>query len=115
MKASTAGAVAVRFNLYGCPDLSLDVVARRVARALAVPLESRTSPVRGVYYRWTGRNAADVLLQANVPDEEGVLVEPAHATFAALLYATGLDDEAYDALARVEGLCLLDAEVLFLR
>lgn len=112
MKASTGGSVAVRFNVYGWPDLPLPMAARRVARALAVPLESRTSPFRGAYFRWTGSEAADILVQANIPDEEGVLVEPAHTSFAVLVYATGLDEAAYEALARVEGLCLLDAEVV---
>jgi hypothetical protein len=115
MKASTAGAVAVRFTLYGCPDLPLDAVAGRVARALAVPLETRSSRLRGTYYRWIGREAADVLVQANVPDEDGVLMEPAQAPHAALVYATGLDDAGYEALARVDDLHLLEEEVVLLR
>jgi hypothetical protein len=112
MTTSTSRAAPVRFNLYGSPDLPLAVAAERVARALAVPLARSTSRLRGIYYRWTGPEAADVVVQANVRDDEGVLVEPDQPMHVALVYATGLDDAGYQALARVEGLRLLDAEVL---
>jgi hypothetical protein len=115
MATSTAEGVAVRFTLYGCPELPLPIVARRVAHALAVPLESRTSSLCGVYYRWTGYDVADVLVQGNVIDEDGALLEPGYHASAALVYATGLDEAGYDALALVEGLELLDSEVLLVR
>jgi hypothetical protein len=115
MKASTAGAVAVRFNVYVCSDVPLDVVAGRVARALGVRLEERSSALRGTYFRWTGSGSADVLVQANVADEDGVVTEPEHAVHAALVYATGLDDGGYNALAHVEALRLLDQDILLFR
>jgi hypothetical protein len=112
MATPTAGAVAVRFNLYGWPGLPLAAVAEHVARALGIPLRRRTSGLRGVYYRWTGSGAADVVVQANLADEEGALVEPGYPAHGALVYATGLNDAGYEALAQVEGLRLLDAQVV---
>jgi hypothetical protein len=112
MTTSSAHAVAVRFTLYCGPQLPPAVAARRVARALGRTLESRTSSLRGPYYRWTGSGAADVLVQANVPDDDGVRIEPECPAHAALVYATGLDEADYQALAAVEGLRLLDSDVL---
>jgi hypothetical protein len=114
MKAPTEGAVTVRFNLYGCFDVPIDVVARRVGRALGVRMERRSSGLRGIYFRWTGPEAADVLVEANVADEDGVLIQPGHPAHGALVYATGLHDADYGALAHVEPLRLLDQDVLLL-
>jgi hypothetical protein len=94
----------------GWRDLPLAVAAERIARAVAVPFDQRTSPFRGAYYRWSSEGGADILIQANVA-EEALPVETSHA-YTALVYATGLDDGGYDALARIEGLELLDAEIV---
>jgi hypothetical protein len=110
--ATTREALTVRFNLYGWPHLPLGAVADRVAHALAVPLRARTSPLRGVYYRWSGSGAADIVVQANVRDEDGVLVEPRYFANVSLVYATGLDEAGYEVLARIDGLQLLDGEVV---
>jgi hypothetical protein len=112
MTTSAMRTVVVRFALYCGPHLPIAVAARRVARALSVPLEVRDSPLRGAYYRWTGSGAADVLVQANVPDDDGVRLEPECPAHAALVYATGLDEAGYQALAEVAGLYLLDSDVL---
>lgn len=111
MTLSTAPIAAVRFTLYGSMHPA-SVAADHVARALTVPMKAYRGRLRGTYHRWTGSDAADVLVQANVPDEEGCPVERCHPTYPTLVYVTALDDDSHDALARVGGLRLLESEVL---
>jgi hypothetical protein len=111
MTISTAAVAVVRFALYGSLHPA-PVVAERVARALPVPLEEHVGWLRGTYYRWTGSDTADVLVQENVSDEAGCPVEPGHPAQRTLVYATALGDAGYAALARVDGLCLLESDTL---
>ena len=99
-----AGAL-VRFHVYGWRELAVPAAAGRVVATLALPLTRRQGAARGVYYRWSGRDGCDLLLQSDIAQDH-----PGHAT---LLYATSLADELYDRLARLPGLDLLDARALF--
>jgi hypothetical protein len=111
MTISTPTVAALRFALYGSLH-PVPVVAELVARAVPVPLEKHVGWLRGTYYRWTGSDTADVLVQKNVSDEAGCPVEPEHPADRTLVYATALDDAGYAALARVDGLRLLQSDTL---
>lgn len=104
--------LAVRFYLYGWRHLPLASAAQRLSRVVDVVFEHRAGSFRGAYYRWSADDGGDLLIQENVADEEGVLVERAHPEHSALVYATGLDDRVYEALEQVDGLELLQAEVV---
>lgn len=115
MTTTATGSLAVRFYLYGSRHLPIALTAERVQRALGLPLQLHVSSLRGVYHRWSGEDGADILVQANVADEEGRLVETLHPGHSALVYATGLPDAGYQALAEVDGLDLLDADIVLVR
>src|SRR4051794_5325935 len=80
----------VAFHVYGWNALSISVAAERLRRVVPLPLSGRHGTRRGEYYRWSGADGADLLLQANVPDEDGLPLEPDAPAHAPLVYATGL-------------------------
>jgi len=102
----------VAFHVYCWPGLPLQLAADRLRLAVALPLSSRHGPRRGPYYRWSGDDGADLLLQANVPDESGLPLEPEAPVDALLVYATGLPESVHAALAAIEGLALVTADVV---
>jgi hypothetical protein len=103
--------VRVVFCVYGCSGLSLADLAERLRAVVPVPLTRRVGRWRGEYYRWSGDEGEDLLLQANVPDEAGVPVEPGAPAHEPLVYATNLPAHVGAALARVDALRLLSADV----
>ena len=102
----------IDFHVYGWNALSISVAAERLRRVVPLPLAGRHGTRRGEYYRWSGADGADLLLQANVPDEDGVPLEPDAPAHAPLVYATGLPEAVLAVLATVEGLILITADVV---
>lgn len=99
----------VAFHVYATPGLSLGVAAERLRQTVPVPLAGFIGTHRGEYYRWT-HDDTDLLLQRNVPDEDGQAADPVAPVHEVLLYGTNLPEPVISALARVEGLRLLTAE-----
>jgi hypothetical protein len=94
--------------------MSMTGAAQTVEQVLDVRLEKRVGSLRGTYYRWSDERGADVLVQANLCDERGASVDGVPGTYRSLVYATGLDDEAYGALDGIRDLHLLDADLVLL-
>ncbi|HVN13212.1 MAG TPA: hypothetical protein VMT69_14040 [Kineosporiaceae bacterium] len=109
---TTPHTLGIRFYLYGSACLPLVAMAERVTAAVQLPLGRRVSSVRGTYFRWSGDHGADIVVQANVADEDGRLVEADHPVHGVLVYATGLPEASYQALDEVDGLELLVGETV---
>lgn len=54
-----------KYDLYGCPHLSLEEAALAAESALGIRLELRDSSYRGVYYRAGAGRANNYLLHSN--------------------------------------------------
>lgn len=106
------GAVTHRADVYGwSEDLSLEAAAQRVAAALGVRFTARSSDYVGDYLYWWDRHR-DIAIRSNVPDSEGYLTEPDHPEHRVIVYANFLQPEAFEALAAVPGLVLLDTDLI---
>ena len=104
--------IPVAFHVYSWSVVPLPVAAERLHRVVPFTLTRHHGARRGAYYRWSGDDGADLLLQTNVLDENGQPVEPDAPVHAPLVYATGLPREVNLGLAGIEGLTLLSAEVV---
>ncbi len=112
MMPAVSEVLRLAFHVYCWPALSLPVAADRLRRAVPLPLSARHGAVRGAYYRWSGDDGTDLLLQANVPDEDGLPLEPEVPAWAPLVYATGVPESVLAALAAIEGLTPVTTDVV---
>jgi hypothetical protein len=106
------GASLVEFRVYRCPGLALPVVAELLRELVPLPLARRTGSVRGEYYRWSGDDGPDLLVQTNVVDEDDLPLEPGAAAHEVLLYVTEPPGPVLAALAALDGLTLVATDVV---
>lgn len=104
--------IRVAFHVYSWSLVPLPVAAERLHRVVPFTLNRHYGERRGAYYRWSGDDGADLLLERNVLDENGQPIEPDAPVHAPLVYATGLPKEVHLGLAGIEGLTLLAAELV---
>jgi len=103
--------VTKRFDLYGSRDRSLDEVASTLSHLIGTPLELHDSSYRGGdYYRNALGEPAEIIVQRNAEDEEGILTEPDHPGHQVIVYVTAPDDALARRLAKSTDLDLLDSE-----
>ena len=79
-----------RFDLYGSRSMSVEEVARSLGASLSAEFVERESGYVGVYFRLASESE-ELLVQANVEDDEGYLPEPEFAPWATLVYVNGSD------------------------
>jgi hypothetical protein len=102
-----------RDDLYGWRHSDLTRAAQQVSRALGVDLELRLSSFRGGdYYTWSSPNGAEIIVQQNYRDEHGQFEVPRFPAHLVLLYATRLDEHAYEVLGQLDGMELLESRTL---
>jgi hypothetical protein len=104
---------ASRDCVYGWRHSDLARAAQQVSRALAVDLGLRLRTFRGRdYFMWTGPDGAEIIVEHNPLDEDGqseVARFPAHRV---LLYASWLNEHAYEVLGQLDGVELLECRGL---
>lgn len=100
-----------RFDLYGSRELDLAAAADVVARAVDAAAELHDSGYHGGdYYRITGHQGWEILVQENFEDEEGYLAEPDFPDHLVLVYVNGAGDESSGRVSQVDGLEMLRSD-----
>ncbi|MGZ4602455.1 MAG: hypothetical protein ACXV3S_04610 [Kineosporiaceae bacterium] len=106
----------VRGDIYGWKHADLAAVAEQVAAALSVTFELRHSYFHGGdYYNWNSPGGGELIVQQNSRDADGDLEYAEFPEHRVLLHAGALDDAAYDVLAALPGVDLLESHVLPIR
>jgi hypothetical protein len=101
-----------RYDTYGWLVADIDGVAREIEQMLSIQLEPRDSLYRGEYYAWGGDSGADLILQQNFMEDDGLRVDSEYPDHIVLLYASELPDEWFDRLARLPGAERLESRIL---
>jgi|tagenome__1003787_1003787.scaffolds.fasta_scaffold20502568_2 hypothetical protein len=104
--------VQIAFHVYAWLGGPVPVAADRLRTVVPLSLVRRQGALRGEYYRWSGEDGADLLVQANVVDEDGVPLEPLAPAHASLVYATGLPGDVHAALDNIGVLTPISADVV---
>ena len=101
-----------RFDLHGSVSMSVDDVVRSLEASLSATFVERESAYLGVYFRLAAEGE-EVLVQANVEDDEGYLLEPEFARWGTLVYVNGSDRwTILEQILRDLGLDLLRSETI---
>jgi hypothetical protein len=101
-----------RYDTYGWLVADIDNVARDIEQVLSIQLEPRDSLYRGEYYAWDGDAGADLVLQPNFIEDDGLRVDHEYPDHLVLLYASELPEEWFDRLAKLPGVERLESTVL---
>ena len=101
-----------RYDTYGWLAADIDETAQRVGEVLGIELEPRHSLYHGDYYGWRGPGQADLLLQQNFIEDDGLPTDDEHPDHKVLLYASVLPEDWFDALMRLPGVERLSSSVL---
>ncbi|MGW5306042.1 hypothetical protein ACWERF_19170 [Streptomyces griseoluteus] len=105
--------MASRFTLFGAKGLSVPEAAELAGVVLGIELDLRESSYRGgPYFLHRYADGAEISIEGNVRDEEGVLVESGFPDYATLIYLNNSRSELEKTLSEVGKFDLLRTEVV---
>ena len=105
--------MVARFKLFGAKGLEISEVAQLIAESLGLRMDLRESSYKGgEYFICRDESGAEITVERNALDEEGIRTEPEFSEYETLVYLNYGQVATEQVLSEVRELKLLRSETV---